>query len=196
MALLYNQPRSATIICKQDNSILFCMNRDMFQRLVITSAFKRRKMYEEFLASVPLLKESMNDYERSQVASCLTTKTYLPGEIIFKQNDEANGIYFIESGSVQVFQEDDDYDETESLRDLGKLERGQYFGEVALINKSPRSATVVAYLDDKNKNSNDNNNNNQTEYACKLAFMDIDAFERLMGPCLELLKNKIMTYKA
>ncbi len=166
----------------------------MFQRLVITSAFKRRKMYEEFLASVPLLKESMNDHERSQVASCLTTKAYLPGEIIFKQNDQANGIYFIESGSVQVFQEDD---ETESLRDLGKLERGQYFGEVALINKSPRSATVVAYLDEKNNNNNNKNESNyQTEYACKLAFMDIDAFERLMGPCLELLKNKIMTYKA
>jgi cAMP-dependent protein kinase regulator len=164
----------------------------MFQRLVITRAFNRRKMYEEFLASVPLLKESMNDYERSQVASCLTTKTYLPGEIIFKQNDQANGIYFIESGCVKVFQEDD---ETRSIRDLGKLERGQYFGEIALINKSPRSATVLAHLDEKNKNS-DKSNNQTPEYACKLAFMDIDAFERLMGPCLELLKNKIMTYKA
>jgi cAMP-dependent protein kinase regulator len=63
LALFYNQPRSATIISVEYGGVLWTMNRNTFQRLVISNAFKRRKLYEEFLRSVPLLKECMDDYE-------------------------------------------------------------------------------------------------------------------------------------
>ena len=187
LALLYNQPRSATIISRQDNGILYCMNRDKFQRLVIASAFKRRKMYEDFLNSVPLLRESMNDCEISQVADALKSQTYAPGECIFKQNDKPNGMYFIESGQVKVVQEVTRSDSNDSsLREsqlVTKLGVGEFFGEIALVNKAARSASV--YADD----------DGQRRDPCKLAFLDLEAFERLMGPCIERLKSKIVTYK-
>lgn len=178
LALLYDQPRLATIVVKEDGT-LFCMNRDKFKRLVIGSEFKRRKMYEVFLESVPLLK-SMNNYERSQVADALRTKTFQKGQVVFKQNDpNANGMYFVESGKVRIVREEDD--EEVELKILGV---GEYFGELALVNKAPRSASAYVYDD-----------GNDDPSPCKLAFLDIDAFERLMGPCIELIKSNMSIYK-
>ena len=178
LALLYDQPRLATVICSKDNSVLYCMKRDKFKRLVIGNAFKRRKMYQEFLESVTLLKSSMNDYERSQVADALKTITYKNGDIIFHQNDvDANGMYFIENGKVEIKRS---VNGKEVL--LKVLSVGEYFGELALVNKAPRSATAYIF---------NNNNNND---SCKLAFLDLDAFERLMGPCIELLKSNMTIY--
>ncbi len=106
------------------------MNQDKFKRLVIGNAFKRRKMYEEFLQSVPLLKSSMNDYERSQVADALKRKTFKDGDIVFRQNDrDANGMYFIESGKVKIVRNLNGTDTT--LKILGV---GEYFGELALVS--------------------------------------------------------------
>jgi cAMP-dependent protein kinase regulator len=89
-------------------------------------------------------------------------------------------MYFIESGTVKIYIENDEEKESEFRRvELRKLTAGAYFGEIGLINKAPRSAS--AYVDDEN--------------ICKLAFLDIDAFERLMGSCIELFKSKIKHYK-
>lgn len=185
LALLYNQKRSATIVSR-DEGILYCMNRDKFQRLVIQSSFKRRKMYEEFLASVPLLKDSMSDYERSQVADALTSHIYSPGECIFHENDQPNGMYFIESGKVKIITGDNDDTNNKRKSLITKLGVGEYFGEMALVNKGARSASVYA---------DDDADDNGTQEKCKLAFLDLNAFERLMGPCIELLKHRIDSYK-
>jgi cAMP-dependent protein kinase regulator len=169
--------------------MLYCMNRDKFQRLVIGIAFKRRKMYEEFLNSVPLLKQSMNDYERSQVADALVSKTYSPGECIFKQGDQANGMYFIESGRVNIIGEESTStaatatDGNEKGILISELQVGDYFGEIALVNKLPRSASAYAATE------------SECGETCKVAFLELNAFERLMGPCIELLKSKIGSYK-
>jgi len=180
LALLYDQPRLATVVCSKDNSVLYCMRRDKFKRLVIGSAFKRRKMYQDFLESVTLLKSSMNDYERSQVADALKTITYKNGDIIFHQNDiDANGMFFVEHGKVEIKR---NINGKEVL--LKVLGVGEYFGELALVNKAPRSATAYIF-----------NNGNNDSLPCKLAFLDLDAFERLMGPCIELIKSNMTVYK-
>ena len=87
-------------------------------------------MYEKFLASVPIFHQTMTPEERSQVAECLNSLTYESGQCIFKQNDEASGIYFVESGSVRIIK-----NESVSVRELGRLGVGEYFGEIALISK-------------------------------------------------------------
>ena len=146
---------------------------------MIKNSFKRRKMYKEFLQSVPLLKESLNDIELSKVADALTTKLFKPNELIFRQNDEPNGIYFIESGQVDIIEESNS-----SQVMLSRLGTGEYFGEVALINKSPRSASAYAV-----------GLNSECKDVCRVAFLGLEAFERLMGPCLELFKSQMVNYK-
>lgn len=180
------KPRSASIVCVEDNSILYCLNRKNFQELMIKNSFKRRQMYKELLKSVPLLKKSLTDAEISKVADALSTKLYKPDELIFRQNEEPNGIYFIESGQVDIIQETN----AQKLL-LRRLKVGEYFGEVALINKSPRSASAYAVGPENTSGSGSSSSRD----LCRVAFLDLNAFERLMGPCLELFKSKMVDYK-
>lgn len=62
-------------------------------------------------------------------------ETYPAGWTIFRQGDPADSAYFIRTGEVEVIDES-----TGSvIRSLGP---GEYFGEIALIADSPRSATI------------------------------------------------------
>lgn len=55
LALLYNMPRAATIQAASTGS-LWAMDRQTFRRIVLKSAFKKRKMYEALIDGVPMLK--------------------------------------------------------------------------------------------------------------------------------------------
>lgn len=67
-------------------------------------------------------------------------KRYPAGAIIFRQGDESQDVYRIVSGSVQVMIEQPN---GKSLV-LATLRDDDIFGEMAMIDESPRSATVVA----------------------------------------------------
>jgi len=62
-------------------------------------------------------------------------RSYEPGEVIEREGDNAISFYLIVNGSVDI---------KKGNRRIAKLGRGQYFGEMALIEKQPRSATVIA----------------------------------------------------
>ena len=122
------KPRSATIVCKEDG-LLYCMNRDKFKRLAIGLNIRRLKINEEFVSSLPLL-QTMDNKERSLVADSLTVLNFSPGECIFKQDDYANGMYFIEIGIINIVK--NEHMPRNSI--VKKLSVGEYFGEVALIS--------------------------------------------------------------
>jgi len=63
-----------------------------------------------------------------------------PGQVIVRQGDPADRFYMIESGSFTVSQADES-GEASILRHLGPDE---VFGEIGLLNRVPRSATVTA----------------------------------------------------
>jgi len=62
-----------------------------------------------------------------------------PGTVIFREGDPPNGMYFITEGSVEVTRQHGG--KTISLAVLGPHE---FFGEMALITREPRTATVTA----------------------------------------------------
>ncbi|KAH8391045.1 hypothetical protein KR215_004917 [Drosophila sulfurigaster] len=172
LALLYNMPRAATVQA-ETNGLLWAMDRQTFRRILLKSAFKKRKMYEELLNSVPMLK-ALQNYERMNLADALVSKTYENGDRIIKQGDAADGMYFIEEGTVSVRMDQDD-----SEIEISKLGKGQYFGELALVTHRPRAASVYA-----------------TGGVVKLAFLDVRAFERLLGPCMDIMKRNIDDYES
>lgn len=173
LALLHNQPRSASVICNS-GGLLLCINRDKFQKQVISISFERRKNFAKLLESMAFLRNSLSEIERYKVVDALESRLFNANETIFNQNDLVDGMYFIEFGQVKITQLDQNGNE-QLMNVLGK---GDYFGELALIKKSNRTATASCLC------------------KCKLAFLDVNAFERLMGPCLELIeKHKIDYYK-
>lgn len=54
LALMYNQPRAATVVALTEGS-LWAMDRKSFRRIVLKSAFKKRKEYEALFEKVSVL---------------------------------------------------------------------------------------------------------------------------------------------
>lgn len=70
-------------------------------------------------------------------------KKFKPGEIIFSENSESDGMYIIESGSVRVFTSA--HSNTSNVDvELCILGPNSMFGEMALIDNGTRSASVQA----------------------------------------------------
>ncbi|XP_055314018.1 cAMP-dependent protein kinase type II regulatory subunit [Sitodiplosis mosellana] len=112
------------------------------------------------------------NYERMNLADALGPKSFSKGDRIIKQGDAADGMYFIEDGSVSIRIEQD-----AGEVEISVLSKGQYFGELALVTHRPRAASAYAASD------------------VKVAFLDVDAFERLLGPCMDLMKRSIGDYE-
>ncbi len=94
---------------------------------------------EELVAQVGLF-HSLNKKHIAQLARCATVQRYEPGQVIVSQGDTGLGLYVIGSGKVEVRRERPGQ-EPVVLNTLGP---GQFFGEMALLDDYPRSATVVA----------------------------------------------------
>src|ERR1700748_3079685 len=61
------------------------------------------------------------------------------GETIIREGEEGDTAFFIVSGMVNVAVGSGD-----KIRTVGRLETGEVFGEMSLIDPGPRSATVTA----------------------------------------------------
>jgi CRP-like cAMP-binding protein len=66
------------------------------------------------------------------------SRTYKAGEVIFRAGDPAEEMYVVKSGSVDI---------RLGNRLLASLPELSIFGEMALIDHSPRSATATAATD-------------------------------------------------
>jgi CRP-like cAMP-binding protein len=67
-----------------------------------------------------------------------------PGEVIIRQGDEADNFYVIDAGRVQVTQTTGPDAPSRVLRQMGA---GEVFGEIGLLSRVPRTATVTALTD-------------------------------------------------
>jgi len=170
LALLYNMPRAATIQAVT-SGLLWALDRDTFRKLVLRNAYQKRKLYESLLRSVPLLTH-LEEYERMNVADALATQKFENGQEIIKQGDPANGMYFVESGRVHVIVSQNGEEKL-----VTEIEKGGYFGELALVTHKPRAATICA------------------KDSVSVAFLDVRAFERLLGPCMDVMKRNIDDYE-
>jgi len=126
---------------------------------IIASAFieavRRREFVDTWnlVAKVPLFR--MLDAARiAAVAGVLRARRAERGERLIRKGDQADAMYFIVSGEVEVDQE--------SAAHKGRLGAGDFFGEIALIAERERTATITALT------------------ACRLLVLHKDDFERFM----------------
>jgi len=69
----------------------------------------------------------------------LQRETFQPGDRIFKEGDDGNLAYVVQSGEVEIFKT---IDGVETV--LGTVGQGGIFGEMALIDSKPRMAAARA----------------------------------------------------
>ena len=173
LALIYGTPRAATVKAKGDVK-LWGIDRDSYRRILMGSTIRKRKMYEEFLCKVSIL-ENLDKWETLTVADSLEPVQFEDGEEIVRQGEPGEDFFIIVEGQASVLQRKS---ENEEPIEVGRLGVSDYFGEIALILDRPRAATVVA------------------RGQLKCVKLDRGRFERVLGPCSDILKRNISQYNS
>jgi CRP/FNR family transcriptional regulator len=94
---------------------------------------------EQFLSNVGLF-HSLDKKHIKRLARAVQSQRYAPGATIVKQGDSGLGLYVIASGAVDIRKERPGQEDLV----VNTLGPGGFFGEMALLDDYPRSATVVA----------------------------------------------------
>lgn len=95
--------------------------------------------YSQLLAQVPIF-EHLASAELEHLSSLLHARRYSRGEVIFHQGDVGTALFIIRKGQVAIRLSSPDGKEAT----LALLERGDFFGELALLDGEPRSTDAVA----------------------------------------------------
>ena len=94
-----------------------------------------------FLKKIHLF-HGLEDDELAAIAEELEEVSYPKGAVIFQQGAKADSFYLIYGGTVQIVRK-----QNKKEFQLARLVREDYFGEMALIARRPRSATATALTD-------------------------------------------------
>lgn len=108
--------------------------KQLLRRALLDPAFKANI---EFLRRVPLFAD-LSDRALGQVLAICYEKSYGTGETVFEEGAPGKALYVIKAGEVAVTKQD---------RTIAHLHTGDFFGEMALLEECPRSATVTARCD-------------------------------------------------
>ena len=96
------------------------------------------------LKEIPIFK-SLSARDIISFLNILHDRNYLAGEFIFYQGDPGIGLYIIRDGEVMISRESE-----KGLKiTLAVFQRGDFFGELALIDNDKRSASAIAKSDAK-----------------------------------------------
>src|SRR5579871_4904647 len=93
----------------------------------------------DLLSRVSLF-HSLNQKHLAHLAQCMKAERFEAGQVIVGQGEIGQALYIIQSGSVEVRRERAG---AEPLV-VNTLGSGQFFGEMALLDDYPRSATIIA----------------------------------------------------
>jgi len=96
----------------------------------------------KLLKEIPLFRD-FKVTELMNVAMVASHENFTKGDVICKEKSPGDTLYVIKSGRVKVVKRDTTGEE----HVLAYLEEGEYFGEISLVDKAPRSATVIVDRD-------------------------------------------------
>jgi len=91
---------------------------------------------KEIIEKVPMFKGAPEDFVR-QIVLNLKPVLYTPTDYVFRKGDMGDQMYFISRGSVEIVSED-------AKTVYATLSEGSFFGEIALLFSSERTASVRA----------------------------------------------------
>ncbi|WP_223643874.1 cyclic nucleotide-binding domain-containing protein [Corallococcus sp. EGB] len=87
--------------------------------------------------------EGLTQGQLAKVARIALSRSHAAGDFLFREGDTGQEMFILTTGKVRI---------SKSVPGIGEealaiLEPGQYFGEMAVIEDSPRSADAIAHTD-------------------------------------------------
>ena len=104
-----------------------------------------RRAMSEIAAEVVALERvpffsHLDEHELRQLVRCGRRGSFDAGQTVFREGDEADGMYVVLTGAVKLSRDDAEGREVQ----VAVFETGGFFGEPALLDGRPRAATAVA----------------------------------------------------
>lgn len=99
-------------------------------------------MKQEFLKRAPIF-ATLSDEELAQILVIGRVVTFEAEKHIFKEGEPGAAFYLVEQGAVRISRETPMGEEA-----LAVLREGSFFGEMAMLDDTPRSAQAIAHEGD------------------------------------------------
>ena len=81
----------------------------------------------------------LDGHELERLAERVEQVEFPAGETIFNENDKGDALYVVDSGSVRIWVLDEDAEPVT----LAELKPGDFFGELAVLDRGPRSSNAT-----------------------------------------------------
>jgi len=102
---------------------------------IFKSRQNKKDEIDDILMKIPVFQD-LKPSALKKIKCILHQREYKTNEIIFSQGDVGLGMYIIERGSVEIVCDPERHI-------LAELQDGDFFGELALLDDSPRSASAI-----------------------------------------------------
>jgi CRP/FNR family transcriptional regulator, cyclic AMP receptor protein len=86
--------------------------------------------------------EGLTNAQLQKIANLAVPRSFEGSSFVFREGDRGDAMYVVVEGKVRISKQVPGIGEEA----LAILEKGQYFGEMALIEDSPRSADAIAHI--------------------------------------------------
>ena len=138
LALLHDTSRSATVVTVE-RTTMWGLDRRTFRSAVESVNAQNYQENKRFIESVPLF-QILTSIQKESLLGSLSTLKFRGKERIVNEGDPGDLFYLIKEGSVMCIQ---------GGKELREMNRGDFFGEQALLYNSVRTASIVAITDVK-----------------------------------------------
>jgi len=137
LSMLYDAPRTATVIAKEDSTI-YAVSRHAFRSVLRNQQMNKVSMIKAVLKKVEIF-SSLDERKVNDLEMAFERCDFEEGETIIKQGEEGDKFYLIISGRCGWTKK-----LTSGAVEKGDLLLHDFFGERALITKEKRAATIIA----------------------------------------------------
>ena len=166
---LMNKTKCAATIRVTKPCKLWKLDQGTFEILLMRNANNQLGRLKSFLTHVALL-SSLDDKELESVAEQLKTVKYNTGDTIIEEGDDGDSLYIMDEGTARATKKDINDDDGEP-KVLMEYEKGEWFGELALMGDAKRGATIKAVG------------------SVKCLQLPRSTFEAFMGKCEDIVKR-------
>lgn len=170
LALLHNAPRSASVIAVTE-CFTYRVDQCTFRALLASHTLGLEKARVELLRHVSIFKD-IDTAALAKIADAMTPVSVPDGKMIIRKGDVGRIFYIIQRGKVKISEVSIT---EESCPVIKNLERGDFFGERALITGERRSANATAIG------------------HCTLLCISKETFETIMGSLEDLINQTSIT---